>query len=369
MQGREQQGSLSAGRDQSATPPALTGQAFGFIKAFLAIVVVASAMVWLAIALIDPFGVSPIRLPIARPIMDINQRYMYPQIVRSKAHDSVVIGTSTSRLLDPERPQRGLRRTFRQFGDERRHRLGADRARQALPPPTNRRPRPSSWGSTRCGASRRANCRRITFRGFPEWMYDENPWNDLPHLFSLQTLEIAGRLLLYQFGLMPERIRRDGYEIFTPPEATYDLARARWHIWRDVPEGRVTPATPPVVLSAEQIATLRFPALAWLDELLARVPSGAFRMLVAMPVHVAAQPRPGSHAAAVIGECMQRISAVARRHGVTYVDFAIPSPVTAEDSNYWDPLHYRLPIARRIIDGMQAARDGRNSPDGLYRLH
>ncbi len=210
---------------------------------------------------------------------------------------------------------------------------------------------------------------KITFRGFPEWMYDEKPWNDLPQLFNLQTLEIAGRLLLHRFGLMPERIRRDGYEVFTPPEAAYDLARARWHIWRDVPGGKVTPVEPPVTLSAAEAAALRFPALDWLDALLAAVPPSAFRMLAAMPIHAAAQPRPGSHHAAVAAACMERITAIARRHGVPYVDFAIPSPVTTEDSNYWDPLHYRLPIARRIIDGMVAAKDGRPAADGLYRLH
>ncbi len=76
--------------------------ALNFIRTFLAFAAGATAVVWLIILLLDPYGVSPIRLPIARPIMDINQRYMYPQIVRSGAYDSVVIGTSTSRLLDPE---------------------------------------------------------------------------------------------------------------------------------------------------------------------------------------------------------------------------------------------------------------------------
>ena len=33
--------------------------------------------------------------------MDLNQRFMYPQIVRSGRHDSAVFGTSTVRLLDP----------------------------------------------------------------------------------------------------------------------------------------------------------------------------------------------------------------------------------------------------------------------------
>ena len=35
--------------------------------------------------------------------MDLNQRFMYPQIVRSGRFDAAVFGTSTVRLLDPQR--------------------------------------------------------------------------------------------------------------------------------------------------------------------------------------------------------------------------------------------------------------------------
>ena len=367
MQGLDQHGALSSGRDQAVSRQSAAGQASVFIKAFLVIALVAAATLWLAVALLDPFGVSPIRLPITRPIMDINQRYMYPQIVRAKAHDSVVIGTSTSRLLDPT----DLNAAFGgRFANLAMNAATAWEQAELAKLYLRHNPAPKAFivGLDQMWCQQEGELQKITFRGFPEWMYDENPWNDLPHLFNSQTLEITGRLALYHLGLMPERIRGDGYEVFTPPEATYDLARARWHIWRDVPDSKVTPVAPPVALSPQQIATLRFPALAWLDELLTRVPSGAFRMLAAMPIHVAAQPRPGSHAAAVIGVCQERIAAIARRHGVPYVDFAIPSPVTAEDSNYWDPLHYRLPIAKRIIEGMKSARDGRAAPDGLYLL-
>jgi hypothetical protein len=343
------------------------GQAVDFIRWFLGAALGAAAFLWLAIALLDPFGVSPLRLPVARPIMDINQRYMYPQIVRSRAFDSVVIGTSTSRLLDPKELDAAFGGRFANLAMNAATAWEqTELARLYLR--HNPAPRAFVVGLDQMWCQQEGELQKITFRGFPEWMYDEKPWNDLPELFNLQTLEIAGRLLLHQFGLMPERIRGDGYEVFTPPEASYDLARARWHIWRDIPDGKVTPATPPVALSAAEAAALRFPALEWLDGLLASLPATTQRMLVAMPIHVAAQPRPNSHAAAVIGACAARIAAIARRHGAPYVDFAIPSPVTTEDANYWDPLHYRLPIARRIIEGMVAAREGREAADGLYRL-
>ena len=50
------------------------------------------------VLLLDPYG-----LRATRPIMDLNQRFMYPQIVRSRRFDAALFGTSTVRLLDPDR--------------------------------------------------------------------------------------------------------------------------------------------------------------------------------------------------------------------------------------------------------------------------
>jgi hypothetical protein len=118
----------------------------------------------------------------------------------------------------------------------------------------------------------------------------------------------------------------------------------------------------------EQRAALRFPALAWLDRLLERVPSSTSVMLATMPVHMVAQPPPGSRAAAIDAECKARAAEIGRRHAAALVDFRIPSPVTTEDSNYWDPLHYRIGIADRIVAALAEAERGRESPDGFYRV-
>jgi len=44
----------------------------------------------------------------------------------------------------------------------------------------------------------------------------------------------------------------------------------------------------------------------------------------------------------------------------------IPSPITLNDSNYWDPRHYRVGIADRIARGLAAAAAGDVSAD--YRI-
>lgn len=342
--------------------------AAGFLRVFAFAALGLTAAIALAVWLLDPYGVSPLRLPIARPIMDINQRYMYPQVVRSGDYDSVLIGTSTSRLLDPK----DLDAAFGgRYANLAMNAATAWEQTELAKLYLRHRPAPRSViiGLDQMWCQEERNLVRITFRGFPAWMYDENRWNDLPELLNTKTLEIAGRLVAFHLGLMPERIRRDGYEVFTPPEATYDLARARWHIWKDRGATAIAPAEPPASLSEAEAAALRFPALDWLDELLRLMPTTAFRLLAAMPLHVAAQPTPGSRDAAVAAVCTDRIAAIARRHGVRFVDFAIASPITTVDANYWDPLHYRLPIANRIVAGLKAAAEtGRDAPDGTYKV-
>jgi hypothetical protein len=346
----------------------MSASARSFLLTFLGAASGLMSAIWLVILLLDPYGVSPIRLPVARPIMDINQRYMYPQIIRSKAFDSFVIGTSTSRLLDPRQLDAAFGGRFANLAMNAATAWEqVEIARLAL----RYRPDPKSFivGLDHMWCVDEASLVKITFRGFPAWMYDENPLNDLSELLSTKTLEITGRLAAFHLGLMPERIRRDGYEVFTPPEAAYDLARARFHIWKGYSQQSVAAVRPPVVLSAAEAERLKFPALEWLEHLLSAIPADSVRLLAFMPVHVAAQPSPGSLADAQFTICKDRIAAIGRKHGVRLVDFAIPSSVTMDDANYWDPLHYRLPIAARIVDGLKAAASGRSADDGLYKIH
>jgi hypothetical protein len=113
-----------------------------------------------------------------------------------------------------------------------------------------------------------ADSHRITFRGFPDWLYEDDPWKGVVHLFNYGTVEIAARLVGYHLGLYPERIRYDGYEVFVPPEAQYDALRAHENIWRGREPPPVDPSPP---LTPAERRRLSFPALPWLDAALARL--------------------------------------------------------------------------------------------------
>jgi hypothetical protein len=59
--------------------------------------------------------------------------------------------------------------------------------------------------------------------------------------------------------------------------------------------------------------------------------------------------------------------AIGRDRGATVIDWRIASPLTTENKNYWDRLHYRVPVATRVADQLAGAvLEGRQSDDGTY---
>ncbi|MFC0283364.1 hypothetical protein ACFFJB_07060 [Camelimonas abortus] len=328
-----------------------------FSWSFAGVAAVSAAALFGFTVAMDPYGVfaSPQRPPTA--IMDINQRYMYPQVARSGRFDSAIFGTSTMRLVDPQRLDAAVGGRF------------ANLAMNAATPWEQMQlaglfllntPRPKAlvFGVDRhwCDADADDEKKKVTFRSFPPWLYDGDRAFDFIHMFDFRSLEIAVRVAANRLGLMKERIRPDGYEVFTPPEDRYDLERARAHIWMKKPD--VTPVEPPEPVTAQTRASWRFPAVAWLAELLERTPEETRVAVVFPPVHVAAQSRPGTVEAAREAACKQAIAATAFRHGGVVVDFRFPNPVTREDSNYWDSVHYRLPVAARLTDDLIRALKG-----------
>jgi hypothetical protein len=317
----------------------------------------ALALFALVIFVGNPYGniaVSPLR----HVLMDDNQRFQYPAVIRSRRYVSLVVGTSTARLLEPKQLEAEFGGRFANLA------LNSGTAweqwqivrlfkREVASPGTLVVGLDGEW----CQAA--ADQKRITTRGFPEWQFDANPWNDALYMLNTRALEIAGRRLGHALGLARERWPHDGYEVFTPPDETYDLARARGHIWKGQAARTVEPLVPAFSADPALRRAWPMPALPWLEDILKSPPRFARVILAFMPIHVAAQPRPGSEAAAREAECKARIRALADRHQVLLVDLRFPSTITTRDENYWDPLHYRQGIAREITDLLgEAAKTG-----------
>ncbi len=316
----------------------------------------------LFVLLMNPYGNLPPILFSQHAITDINQRFQYPALVRSDRYDSVVIGASDSRLLHPDRLERVFGGAFANLAMNAGHAYEQYRLADLFIREVET-PRTLLIGLDHVWCDDDADLERVTFRGFPEWMYDNDWRNDLRYMLNSKTVEIAGRRLRQALGFREPRFI-DGYEVFTPPESAYDRAKANAKLWKG--KRRDNPQAPPYGATQEERAAWRYPALVWLDDILTRF--AGREVLAYMPAHIGFQPRPGSAKAARQEECKRRIAEIARRHNAVFIDFNIPSAITSNDDNYWDPLHYRLPIAERIVaDIGEAMANGKDDADGNYR--
>ena len=86
-------------------------------------------------------------------------------------------------------------------------------------------------------------------------------------------------------------------------------------------------------------------------------------------MHAAIQGRPGTLQASVVAACKERVVSLATAHGAKVIDWLIASPITTEDSNYWDPMHFRVGVARQVERGLiDAVAGSTDAADGSYRL-
>ncbi|WP_406857003.1 hypothetical protein ABEG18_05045 [Alsobacter sp. KACC 23698] len=316
----------------------------------------------------DPYGAGPLAGLAPPALMDINQRFMYPQVIRSHAFDSAVIGTSTVRLLNPARldplfSARTVNLGMNAATPWEQARIADLFLRETPDPALMIFGIDAEW----CAQDAASPAKRLTFRAFPDSFYDDNRWNDWPYLFNLHSIEISWRLAMHRLRFKRQRLPMNGYEVFTPNEALYDVGRARTHIYGDTGFGTSPPARAPKDPVAPD--QFRFPALAWLEDLLARLPARTSRFILFPPAHAAgyfpADTREGSRMEA----CKAQATRIAERRGATLVDFRVPSRLTQDDANYWDHLHYRLPVAERITQALvDAQATGRDAPDGTYRV-
>lgn len=318
------------------------------------------------IVLMNPYGNLPPLLFSKHVITDQQQRFQYPGIIRTRDYDSAIFGTSSIRLLDPAdlEPQLG-RFASLAMNDARaweQYMLMKLFLRHV------ERPRTLIIGIDSVWCVPDADANRVTRRTFPAWMFDDTLFNDLPNMLNFRTLEIAGRQVVARLGIMPPALPPNGFRVFTPPESEYDLARAQQHLYGHRPRALPQPQMPSVVLTETDKSSLRMPALAWLQEIARETPAESLIVFVFVPAHAASLPPPGSRSAAEFAECRRRIVDIAGTRKSRVVDFRFPSAMTNLDENFWDPLHYRVPIARKIARGIVAATvEGQTqAPDGTW---
>lgn len=306
------------------------------------------------IALMNPYGNLPPLLFREHVITDGQQRFQFPGVVRTRAFDSAIFGTSSIRLLDPADLEPELGGTFANFA------MNDARAwEQYMLMKLFLRHTPKARtivvGIDSVWCMPDADKQRVTRRTFPDWMFDEDPLNDWMYLVNYRALEISARQVAVRLGLMEPAMPASGFRVFTPPEDKFDLERARQYLYGQGPRVLPQAQSPPVELSAAERDALRFPALDWLKEILSEAPAETRMAFVFVPTHSRSIAAVGSRAAAEYAECRSRIVALAQSRDASVVDFRFRSTLTDADENFWDPLHYRVPVAKTIAAALRDA--------------
>ncbi|MEM8744834.1 MAG: hypothetical protein AAGF14_09395 [Pseudomonadota bacterium] len=336
-------------------------------KLLIASVFAIAALLVTAVWVINPYSNLPFSPSFERRPIATNQRYSYPAIARDPAFDSVVLGTSTARLLKPQVLDAEFGARFANLSMNsgtpyEQMRIGTLFA--------NQRPEQRALiiGLDRywCEVG---EAEKYTFRSFPEWMYDANPWNDLPNMIEFQTFQDVMRQAGYLLGVRSQRYGPDGYANFLPPVKKYDLAKVRKNIY-----GSSKPRLRKV--AAKPKAPKAFPRDTWtygnhprLEALLRQFSPDAKKVLVFVPYHRHKQAAAHTERGAQWEECKKRVSEIARRFpNTTVLDFMIDSPITTRDENYWDPLHYTNAVADELARLIVRGSRGEPAPDGEYDL-
>lgn len=313
------------------------------------------AVLYALMLVIDPYDSVPFSPAWQRYPVRSDHRHWNARLVHSPGFDSLVIGTSTAMLLKPAELEAAFGGRF---------------VNLSMPSAT---PFESLRLLSRFEASRPAIrtlmvgldsqwCQPDTSRTFtneklrkasPEWLYDDNRWNDLPpfNKTSLKATYDQARALLGLF--VPYQRWLDGYEDIT--RSLYkdnEPASIHKRIYEGPKVGRLWRKQghdePPA-----------YPDLGKLGDALAVLPAETRKILFFAPYHVFHQAEPGSPQEALWNGCKSRTAVLANRlSNLVVVDFLRRSRMTGDDRNYIDGYHYTTAVASELTRYLDAAVHG-----------
>jgi hypothetical protein len=160
-------------------------------------------------------------------------------------------------------------------------------------------------------------------------------------MFNDKALENTVRLLELVTGHREPKYRPNGYQDFTADFGAYDPVAVGRRLY---PAGKPAERRIPAIAPGAEHPEWVFAAHVLLADMLRRSPGSARKLLIFAPLHGDYLAR----SAELYRECKGRIMAIADTHGGQVLDFMLESPLTRDDDNYWDPLHYRATVAREI---------------------
>ena len=168
--------------------------------------------------------------------------------------------------------------------------------------------------------------------------------------------DTAARSLSAILGLSPRPYGSNGYQLLDVDFHLFDPALARSLIAQNLSEPWPAAANP-------DPATWQYGALDWLRQRTDALPASTRLLLVFVPRHHL-YPAPGTAGAAMIEECKRRVVALAKTHPSAAVyDLSMPSPMTLDETRWWDAVHMRPEPMAQLSRELAAAMRGDESDD------
>ncbi|HEY6439500.1 MAG TPA: hypothetical protein VIY55_05735 [Acetobacteraceae bacterium] len=307
------------------------------------------------VVLVDPFDTLPLSPPADRVPVATNARFAFPSLARSDRFDSAIFGSSTSRLLRPVVLNAEFGARFANLSMN-----AATAYEQSRLMAVFRTAHPAArvvivgLDISYCVPGEAQQ--KFTPRPFPAWMYDGSLWRGYGEMFNLYALQEAGQEFGILAGIKRQVYGSDGYTSFVPPDSAYDPARVAQHLRDDqkfiLPGGSGDPAS------------WSYPALDRLDGDVSALSENTRKILFFVPYDQKMMPAAESPGALGWRECKRRVTEMVKRlPNALAVDFMRPGPITDDDDNYWDGMHFRISIADRIARDLAAADRGEASAD------
>lgn len=317
-------------------------------------------LLYALILIVDPYDSVPFSPHWDRHPVRGDHRHWNAKLLKQPEFDSAVIGTSSSMLLKPAELNQAFGGSFVNLSMpaatpfEQLRILELFRFYHAKP------------GTLVVGVDtlwchpdgQRQFTNDVLRRAFPAWLYDTNPWNDLPPL-NKTTLKAAYDQARALAGIFTPYARwTDGYEDLTQTlHRRNDPESIRKRIYEG-PQGGVlwrNPVHPPETT---------YPDLDRLGDALASLPEQTMKILFFSPYHHFHQPRPGTEQEDLWNGCKVKAARLAERvRNLIVVDFLFRSSITMDDSHYIDGYHYNKAIATRLA---QWLHESANAPPGAH---
>jgi len=307
----------------------------------------AAALALALIVVIDPYDTGRFTLLDGYGVpAAFGQRLTAASLGREPDTDAAIIGNSTIQLLDPARLLEQtnwrfvslamtLTRPVEQLAVARwlaRHHDGKRKpALKALV---------IGLDKTWCQADGKID----TPQPFPHWLYGDNTLDYVAALFNMRSINAAIRKLKVISGAEP-RMRPDGYR-------NLELLLAA--------DGPAVGADLDLSVHATAASgTGNFAAVRMLSEFVPMVPATTVVVLVFVPHYAADLPLSDTAASREIDQCKAAYGEIAaNRPNTVILDYLKTDGLTSDRGNFWDRLHYRMPIARLIETDIAAVVRG-----------